>query len=204
MEYCPYCSTPLYKAQKVCPECKKSLDLDVLQSLYKSPETSGINTKIKKRIWFREHSHIINPIIALFIGLIVGALAAYSAAQIQFVNQRADYENEIANLQNQINSGKSSAASEKGALEGQLQNKDQIIQILQEQQNITSRVINFTRRLANNSTITPNTVEEGSYYDRNIRYLIRQFEGQKEQLQTAGYESIQNYNLQTIPQLITE
>jgi len=204
MEYCPYCSTPLYKAQKVCPECKKSLDLDVLQSLYKSPETSGINTKIKKRIWFREHSHIINPIIALFIGLIVGALAAYSAAQIQFVNQRADYENEIANLQNQINSGKSSAASEKGALEEQIQNKDQIIQILQEQQNITSRVINFTRRLANNSTITPNTVEEGSYYDRNIRYLIRQFEGQKEQLQTAGYESIQNYNLQTIPQLITE
>ena len=204
MEYCPYCSTPLYKAQKVCPECKKSLDLEILQSLYQSPETSGINAKIKKRIWFREHSHIINPVITLIIGLVVGAIAAFSAAQVQFAGQRVDYENEIANLQNQIDTGKSSAASQKGALEEQIQNKDQIIKILQEQQNITSNIINFTRRLSNNSTITPNTVEEGSYYDRNIRYLIRQFESQKEQLQAAGYEPIQNYNLQTVPQLITE
>jgi hypothetical protein len=204
MEYCPYCSTPVNPAQKVCPNCKKTLDLDILQSMYNSTESSEIDKKVKKKIWFREHSHIIYPFITLLIGLAAGIIGAYAFAQVQFINERAEYNDKIAGLENQISSSKAAANNAQGELNDQLKQKDKYIAILKEQRELMSRIINFTRRLATNSTVTPNTVQEGEYYDRNIRYLIRQFENQSKLLVEGNFESEPNYNLQTVPQLITE
>lgn len=204
MEYCPYCSTTVSPTQKVCPNCKKSLDLNVLQSMYEASETTELDKKAKKQIWFREHSHIIYPIITLIIGLACGIIAAYTFAQIQFINERSDYKEHISQLEQQVNSGKTAATNAQGELKQQLNSKDQYIKILKEQRDLMSKIVNFTRRLATNSTITPNTVEEGEYYNRNIHYLIRQFESQNQLLVEGNFESDPGYNLQTVPQLLTE
>ena len=46
--------------------------------------------------------------------------------------------------------------------------------------------------------------EEADYYRRNVLYLQSQFNLQQDQLKEAGYENIQNYNLITVPQLVSE
>lgn len=204
MEYCPYCSTPVNLTQKVCPNCKKSLDLEKLQSMYEAAETSQVDRKVKNQIWYKEHSYIIYPIITLILGLIAGIFSAYSFAQVQFINERSDYKDQISQLEQQINSSKAAANDAQGELTQQLDRKDEYIKILKEQRELTSKIINFTRRLANNSVVTPNTVEEGEYYSRNIRYLIRQFENQNKLLVEGNFEADPGYNLQTVPQLINE
>ncbi len=204
MEYCPYCSTPVSLTQKVCPSCKKSLDLEKLQSMYEAAETSEVDRKVKKQIWYREHSYIIYPIITLIIGFIAGIFGAYSFAQVQFIHERSEYKDQISQLEQQINSSKAAANDAQGELKQQLDRKDEYIKILKEQRELTSKIINFTRRLANNSVITPNTVEEGEYYSRNIRYLIRQFENQNKLLVEGNFGADPGYNLQTVPQLINE
>jgi len=204
MEYCPYCSTTVSSTQKVCPNCKKSLALNILQSMYMASETSDIDTKAKKQIWFREHSYVIYPIITLIIGLVAGIIGAYLFAQVQFINERSDYKDQISKLEQQVNSSKAAANNAQGELKQQLDNKDEHIKLLKEQRDIMSKIVIFTRRLATNSAITPNTVEEGEYYNRNIRYLIRQFEGQNQLLIQENFEADPGYNLQTIPQLINE
>ena len=203
MEYCPYCSSPVSPTQKVCPNCKKTMDLDVLQSMYKANETSDIDKKVKKHIWFREHSHVIYPIITLIIGLIAGIIGAYAFAQVQFINERSDYNKQISHLEKQINSSNTAANNAQGELKQQLDSKDAHISILKEQRDLMSKIVNFTRRLSNNSVITPNTVEEGEYYSRNIRYLIQQFENQNQLLVESNFESESNYNLRTVPQLVS-
>ncbi|MEJ2055652.1 MAG: hypothetical protein P8X42_17195, partial [Calditrichaceae bacterium] len=140
----------------------------------------------------------------LLIGLAAGIIGAYAFAQVQFINERAEYNDKIAGLENQISSSKAAASNAQGELNDPLKQKDKYIAILKEQRELMSRIINFTRRLATNSTVTPNTVQEGEYYDRNIRYLIRQFENQSKLLVEGNFESEPNYNLQTVPQLITE
>lgn len=204
MEYCPYCSKTVSPTQKVCPNCKKSLDLDVIQSMYKASETSDIDKKVKKQIWFKEHSHVIFPIITLILGLAAGIIGAYAFAQLQFINERSEYNEQISELEQQINSGKAAANDAQGELKQQLDSKDEHISILKEQRDIMSRIVNFTRRLSNNSVVTPNTVEEGEYYSRNIRYLIGQFDNQNQLLVEGNFESEPNYNLQTVPQLIND
>lgn len=204
MEYCPYCSTTVSPSQKVCPKCKKSLDLGKLQSLYEAAETTELDKKVKKQIWFKEHSHIIYPFITLVIGLIAGIIGAYSYAQVEFINERSDYKDQISQLQQQINSSKNAANDAQGELKQQLARKDEHIKILKEQRDLISKIVNFTRRLATNSVITPNTVEEGEYYNRNIKYLIRQFENQNQLLVDGNFESDPGYNLQTVPQLLNE
>lgn len=204
MEYCPYCSTTVSPSQKVCPKCKKSLDIEKLQSMYESSETTQIDKKVKKQIWFKEHSHIIYPIITLIVGVIAGIIGAYSFAQVEFINERSDYKDQISQLQQQITSGKAAANNTQGELKQQLDRKDAHIKILKEQRDLISKIINFTRRLTTNSAITPNTVEEGEYYNRNIRYLIRQFENQTQLLVEGNFEADPGYNLQTVPQLLSE
>lgn len=204
MEYCPYCSTPISPNQKVCPNCKKTIDLNILQSMYKSTETSEPDKQVRKQIWFKEHSYIIYPVITLIIGIIAGIIGAYSFAQVQFTNERSDYNEQISNLEEKISSGKKAASNARGELEQQLDRKDAHIKILKEQRDLMSKIIIFTRRLANNSVITPNTVDEGEYFDRNIRYLMRQFDNQNQLLIEDNFESDPNYNLQTVPQLISE
>ncbi|MEJ2543851.1 MAG: hypothetical protein P8Y99_07265 [Calditrichaceae bacterium] len=204
MEYCPYCSTTVSPTQKVCPNCKKSLDIEKLQSMYEASETTDIDKKVKKQIWFKEHSHIIYPFVTLIIGLIAGIIGAYSFAQVQFINERSDYKDQISQLQQKINTSKAAANDAQGELKQQLDRKDEHIKILKEQRELISKIINFTRRLCNNSVITPNTVQEGEYYTRNIRYLIRQFENQNQLLVEDNFEADPGYNLQTVPQLLNE
>lgn len=204
MEYCPYCSTPVSPTQKVCPNCKKTMDLDLLQSMYKVTETSYIDKKVKKHIWFREHTYIIYPIFTLIIGMIAGTIGSYVFAQVQFINERSDYNERISNLEKQINSSNTAANNAQGELKQQLDDKDEHIRILKEQRDIMSKIVNFTRRLANNSVVTPNTIEEGEYYNRNIRYLIGQFDNQNQLLEEGNFESNPNFNLQTVPQLIND
>lgn len=179
------------------------MDLNVLQSMYKTIETSDIDKKVKKHIWFQEHSYVIYPIITMIIGLIAGMIGAYSFAQVQYINERSDYNEQVSNLEKQINSSNAAANNAQGELKQQLESKDTYINILKEQRDLMSKIINFTRRLANNSIITPNTVEEGEYYDRNIRYLIGQFENQSQLLVEGNFESEPNYNLRTVPQLVS-
>lgn len=204
MNYCPYCSTPLFKDHKVCPQCKKNLDLDMIQSLYEPREESVVDKKMYRKIWFMEHSYIIYPLIALIIGFISGGILVYLGMTVYFANQSAQYKEEIGQLQQTIAAGQSAAESKESALLEQIEKKEKIIEIIQEQREILSRIINFTRRLATNSTITPNTTEEGVFFDRNIRFLIRQYENQFDALNATGHESNPTYNLQTIPQLISE
>ena len=140
----------------------------------------------------------------MIIGLIAGIIGAYSFAQIQFISERSDYKDQISQLEQQINSSKTAANNAQGELKQQLDRKDEYIKILKEQRELTSKIINFTRRLANNSVVTPNTVEEGEYYSRNIRYLIGQFENQNQLLVEGNFEADPGYNLQTIPQMIND
>jgi hypothetical protein len=204
MEYCPYCSAPLTKDYKTCPECKKSLSIDMLESLYGEGETSGIDVKVKRKIWFREHAHIFIPIITLIVGLVVGGLVAYSGAMAQFAIERTGYKSRIADLQKKIDTGASETASIKDTLEEQIKMKDSIIKILQEQQNIMSRIINFTRRLADNSTIMVSTADEQSFYSRNVKYLMKLYNDQTDLLKATGFEPIPNFDLESVPQFLNE
>lgn len=202
MQYCPYCSTPITKKTDLCPECKKNLDIDLLGSVYSNSESSHINTSAKRALWFKEHSRYIWPFITLLIGLAVGAVTLYSFAQLQFAGERSEYQERIAQLETQVNDSQQSAGNaEKGFIE-QLEKKDEIITILAEQKKIIGQVISFTRRLANNSTITPNSPGDGDYYSRNVRYLIRQYETQHELLSNSEKENIQNVDLRSIPQFL--
>ena len=204
MKYCPYCSEALSKSVKICPNCKKSLDFDVMGELYEEGGTSRVSKRAKKKIWFKEHSHIIMPFITLLIGFAIGAVLLYGFAQLQFTAERSDYENQITQLQEQINKNESAAGNAQSGFKQKLQAKDKIIKILAEQQKIMSGIINFTRRLAQNSTISPNSIEQSTYFQRNFRYLKKQFETQQEKLKAAGYSPIKSYDLKTVPRLLEE
>ena len=95
MEYCPYCAEQLVKPVKICPNCKKSLDVEILKDLYKPGDTTKVNTKIKRRIWFKEHTYILYPIFSCMVGFLLGAIILYSYAQVQFLNDRSDQSQEI-------------------------------------------------------------------------------------------------------------
>ena len=68
MEYCPYCAQPLSKSFKVCPNCRKSLQFDLLEKVYRPGNSSHINKKVLKRMWYREHLHIFIPTISFILG----------------------------------------------------------------------------------------------------------------------------------------
>lgn len=202
MEYCPYCAEPLTKSYKICPYCKKSLDTELLKQIYQPGTSSKVDKKKLLKIWFMEKSHIIYPVITLIIGFIIGAILFYGFAQAEFAGERSDYRDQIADLNKTISDNTNSAGSVQQNLENTIAAKDTIITILTEQNDILNRVIFFTRRLATNSTITPNSAENQDYYRRNILYLIRSFEEQQEKLNNTEYSVEKTYDLRTIPQFL--
>lgn len=204
MRYCPYCSEPLKANTKTCPYCHKALDLSQLAGMYKEGESSHINRSAKRGVWFRENALMIYPVIALLIGLVAGAISAYSYAMVANQSQVNSLENRIVALQDSIGGLHTLSASSNADFNQQLAIKDSIIQILDEQKLTISKIITFTRRLARNSTITENTPGQADFYDRNVRYLIRQFNNQQQQLQATGYQNVPDFNLKSIPQLIRE
>ncbi len=202
MEYCPYCAGPISKPSKICPHCKKSLDTDLLKQIYEPGKTSKLNKKLLMKVWYREKSYIIFPIITMIVGFAIGALLFYGFAQVQFVNERVEYQGRISELQKTIEDMDISSGNVKQDLESKIIDKDEIISILTEQNDILNRVIIFTRRLATNSTITPNTQEDANYYRRNCLYLINLFNEQQEKLTQTEYAVNQDFNLQSLPQFL--
>ncbi len=202
MSYCPHCSEQLPKPTKICPYCNKTVDLGLISSVYKPGESSDIQRKMKRKIWFREKLIIILPVIFLAIGLAAGAITMFTIDEIRFASTRTDYENRIADLRSAIEEREQNAASSQLELNQVLAEKDVIINSLTEQNNLFSRIIAFTSRLARNSTITPASPQDIDYFQRNIRYLQNQFNQEQEKLAETSYESPGNYNLTPIPQLL--
>jgi hypothetical protein len=202
MAYCPHCSEELPKPVKVCPFCNKTIDLNLLSSMYKPGETSEMDKKIRRKIWFKEKLLIILPLLALIIGLAAGAAAMLVFMEIQFASSREGYEEKIAALQNEIETQRQSVASSNQEMNDIIAEKDKIISSLTEQNSIFSRMVAFTNRLARNSTITPNSPQDIDYYQRNIRYLQSLFEQEQEKLKETSYQSEDTYNLIPVPQFL--
>ena len=204
MKYCPYCATQLNKPSKVCPNCKKVLDLDLLSELYTSGKGSYVNKKLLKQKWFKEHSYIIIPLITLLVGFLIGGIISYIYAKGEFGQEQTDYKNKISELQTTLANKDSAVSNSTDEFQKQLSLKNDIITILSEQKKILISVVNFTRRFARNSVITSDSVDESDYYKRNILYLNNQFESQQEKLVETGYSSEEANTVVTIPQILDE
>jgi hypothetical protein len=202
MPYCPHCSERLPKPTKICPFCNKTVDLGLISSVFKPGESSDIQKKMKRKIWFREKLIIILPVIFLAIGLAVGAIAMFVFDEIRFASTRTEYEDRISTLESTIEEHDQKAANSQIELNQTLAEKDLIIASLTEQNQLFSRMIAFTSRLARNSTITPASPQDIDYFQRNIRYLQNLFTQEQEKLAETSYESPGNYNLIPIPQLL--
>lgn len=202
MAYCPHCSEALPKPVKVCPFCNKAIDVGLISSMYKSSESSALDKKARRKIWFREKLLIILPIITMIIGLLVGAGIMLAVMEIQFASSRSSYEEQIQTLQDEINNREKLAANSNLELSNTIQDKDKIIASLTEQNSIFSRMNSFTNRLTRNCTITPNAPQDIDYYQRNIRYLQSLFQQEQENLKSTSYDSTKTYNLIPIPQFL--
>jgi len=202
MKYCPFCAEKLTKPVKVCPYCKKSLDLELFQEIYVSGESSGVNRKLLFKRWFKERALFFYPVIALIIGFIAGIILTFGYSQLKFASEKSNYENQMAELQNILQQKEASAGNVQSDLQKQLLNKDQIIRILLEQKDLLSRLIYTTNRLSSNSIITPNTPEDIDNFKRNTLYLIQLFNDSQTKLGTTGLEDNKSYTLQTVPALL--
>lgn len=204
MQYCPYCSATLHKKVDVCPECKKVIDYNLLGDLFAEDESSHMNKKAARRIWFKERALIFVPIITLVIGLVAGGILMFGYLQIAFQGERSDYEDRIAELNEVIEQKNSAAQSSSQQFEDSLAVKQQIISILAEQLDLMGRAVNFTNRLDRNSTITPSSTQEADFYRRNIIYLNNQFILQVEAMQETPYIPRRNYSIITLPSLVEQ
>ena len=205
MEYCPHCSAALSKENlKKCPFCKKNIDMGDIAAVVEPGESSDKNKDAIRKIWFREHSSKIIPVITLIVGFVVGAILLYSYAQLQFTNERSEYQDTIAQLNETISQKDANAGNEKSGFENKLKSKDDVITILAEQRDILANIINFTRRMSKNSTITPTAPNEADYFKRNFTYLSNQFNKQKEVLDASEFQSTKQFNLETMPQITGE
>lgn len=203
MTYCPFCAEKLLKPAKICPYCKKSIDPQLFKEMYGSAGgPSHLDRKLLMKRWFKEHSLFIYPMMALLIGLIIGIILAYSYALIQFSGERSDYQKKITELENTLQKQKTTAGNLESDFQNQLDTKNNIIKILLEQKELLSRLIYFTNRLSENSTLTPNTPEDIDNYRRNTLYIIQLFNESQTKLKSAGLEDNKAYYLQTVPSLL--
>ncbi|MCB0283306.1 MAG: hypothetical protein KDF60_12050 [Calditrichaeota bacterium] len=204
MRYCPYCSAPVSENALTCHECKRNLDFNKLADVIEAGEDSQVNKKAIRKIWLKEHAIYIWPVITLLIGFITGGIILYLVALGQFAAEKESLNSEIVKLKSHITNINSNSQDVQSGFEDQLKAKDQIISILTDQRTSLTRIINFTRRMAENSILTPNNAEEASSFQRNFRYLERQFNQQQDQLNNTKFENNQNFNLETLPQFLQE
>ena len=90
MQYCYHCSEPISKPAKICPHCKRTMDMSAFESLLAEHESSHLSKKSLRRIWRREHSYLFWPFLTLVIGFIIGGILTYGFAQLQFSLNLAD------------------------------------------------------------------------------------------------------------------
>ena len=203
MYYCPFCAEPLNKPYKVCPYCKKVIDINYYQAVYDNPRENKPNRSAQRRIWYKEHAHIIFPVLTLFLGIIIGGILLYGYGQLQFSSEREQARQEISQLKTRLAQKDKAMGNVQDTLKKEIHLRDQQIKLLLGQQKYLKQIIAFTRRLANQSQITVTSPAQSDYFSRNVRYLIKQFEKGNEQLKALGMES-KPYDLNTIPQLMGE
>ncbi len=204
MEYCPYCSGPLSKPLKVCPHCKKSLDLQTYQSIFKPGETTKTNKKALRRLWFKEHSRFLFPLLFLVVGLILGAVAMFGYSALRFQLKQKSMEQKITVLNSRLSEAGTKAVSLSDSLNASILVRDTVIQILAEKNKLLRQIIVFTRRMSNNSQLAPNSLNEANYFRRNFRYLEKQYEAQRRKQEATYFKAPKKPNLKTIPKLLGE
>ena len=202
MEYCPFCSGPLTKPARICPHCNKAIELNIYQSVFSPGESTDPNKKARRKLWFAEHARFILPGLFLVLGLIIGVVFMFGYATLHFQFKENRYEAEIAKLNQNLDQAGGQTQVVQDSLNSQIASQDSIIQILAEQKNLMRQVIAFTRRMANNSTITPGTTNEADYFRRNFRYLERQYNTQHDNLSQTEYLPENLPNLETMPALL--
>ena len=92
MEYCPYCSHAVTKPVKVCPKCKKNIDLELLANLVKPGETSNKSKTVEHKIWIREKMRLIIPVLTLIVGFIMGGILINMYNVVRFANEKSSFE----------------------------------------------------------------------------------------------------------------
>ena len=204
MEYCPYCSGPLSKPAKVCPHCKKSLDLQAYQSVFEPGETTKTNKKALRRLWFKEHSRFLFPLLFLMIGLTAGAVAMFSYSALHFQLKQNSLEQEITALNSRLSEAGANTASISDSLKASILTRDTVIRILTEKNKLLRQIIVFTRRIANNSLVQPHSEGEANYFRRNFKYLEKQYEAQRQKQEATYFKAPKKPNLKTIPKLLEE
>ena len=204
MHYCPYCSAPVSETAQTCHHCKRNLDFNAIADVLESGEGSLQNKAALRKIWIKEHAVYIWPFITLLSGFIAGGLILYLVALAQFSSEKDTLISQIDSLNAKISDINSNAKDAQSGLSEQLEAKDRIISVLNDQRVTLSRIINFTRRMSDNSIITANSTAEAATFRRNFRFLERQFNQQQDQLNATQFKDNQNFNLETLPQLLTE
>lgn len=204
MEYCPFCSGKLTKPVPTCPHCKKSLDLDIYQNIFQPSETSRENKSARRRLWFKENSRFIIPVIFLIIGLVAGAVLMFGYSTVYFQAKKSGYEKEITKLNDTIANSGTQVQNIQDSLNTQIMHQDSVITILAEQKKLSHQIIAFTRRMSNNSTVAANSGNEQDYFRRNFRYLERLYNAEQDKLNTIKFEDGEAPNLQTIPVFLGE
>jgi len=203
MEYCPFCAASISEGAKTCHNCKKSLDISAFSFTY-APEKniSALNKKVLREIWFKEHSRFIWPFVTLIIGFILGGLLTYGSAQLQFNSEREVLQNKIAGFEAEIQQFKSAAVNQDAGLQQSMKQKDHLIDLLTQERQTLSRIINFTRRLARTSVISSGSPAETKTFRANVAYLKRQFDKQQAQIDGTGLLAKKTFNVLPIPQLM--
>ncbi len=203
MHYCPYCSEPINAGAKSCPHCKRSLELELIQQLYQgNMESSHIDPRIKRKMWFHERRIIFYPLITLIIGLIAGGILIYGYAQAGFAAERDEHAAVVEKLQAEIDGLKQAQGNARSGYEAQLADKETLIELLTKERDTMGRIIYFTRRMARNSTITPNSEAEVTRFKNNLNYLQKLFDGYQEKLKSKNFEAYKDFNLKTLPMFL--
>ncbi len=202
MEYCPFCSGPLNNPAKVCPHCKKALDLHIYQSVFEPGETTKTNKKALRRLWFKEHSRFLMPLLFLVIGLAVGAAVMFGYSAIHFQLKQNSLEQEITTLNSRLKESGTNTTALSDSLNTFILARDTVVQILKEKNKLLRQIIVFTRRMANNSLVQPHSENETNYFRRNFKYLEKQYEAQRQKQNETYFKAPKKPNLKTIPKLL--
>jgi len=203
MMYCYHCTTRLSRQFDVCPHCNKTLDTNVLKTLYDTGSGRGVKKGAAFKIWLKEHNKTIMPFFAFTIGVLAGIAIWWGYAQVQISQETAVYRSEAANLQTRIAELEGSKEESVAGFAAQLTKRDSVISQLKNQRKTLANLITFTRRLTQTAQVTPQSEEDIDFYRRNSLYLISEFNKQRDALTALGDAPDSEYNLQTIPQLLT-
>jgi hypothetical protein len=203
MMYCYHCTTRLSKKFDICPHCNKTLDLNTLKTIYDTGSSREVRKSAVFKIWLTEHSRAIVPIFTFAAGIVAGIIIWWGQAQGEVAVATAAAQAQVFDLQARVTEMEGNSQETVTGFESQIANRDSVIICLKSQKETLVSLINFTRRLSENATITPKAAEHSDSYRRNSLYLIGEFNRQQEALLALGQAEEKSVNLQTMPQLLS-